>query len=77
MSDSMQCFSIEELEQLDPHQLDLLRHATRREIRNNPEIRRMIRESVQLIYDRMAGQTRPRRPRTRRTPPATDPSTSD
>jgi hypothetical protein len=66
MSDSMQCFSIEELERLNPHQLDLLRHATRRELRNNPEIRRIIRDSVQPIYDRMTGQARPPSPPTPR-----------
>jgi hypothetical protein len=68
MSESMECFATEELEELTPHQLELLRHATRREIRNNPEIRRIIRESVQPIYDRMTGQAGPRRPPSPRTP---------
>jgi hypothetical protein len=66
MSDSMQCFTTEELEELTPHQLDLLRHATRREIRNNSEIHRILKEKFGPMRDRMAAQSRPRR---RRTPP--------
>ena len=73
----MQCFSIEELEKLDEDQLAFLRRAMERELSNNPEILRILRQRVQPIYDRMAQRraqrTRPRR----RTPPATDPSASE
>jgi hypothetical protein len=70
MSDAMHTFSIEELEQLDPNQLEFLRRALVREVRTNPEIHRILRERIQPLYDRMAAQTtqaRSRRPRTRRT----------
>jgi hypothetical protein len=75
MGDGLQCFSIEELEQLDEDQLAFLRRALEREVRNNPEIHRILRERFQSTYDRMASQRRPRRARPRR-PPTTDPSTS-
>jgi hypothetical protein len=71
MSGFMQCFSIEELEPLDEDQRALLRHALEREVRNNPEIHRILREKFSPIRDRMAAQARPRRPRgsgSRRTP---------
>jgi hypothetical protein len=58
MSDKMQCFSIEELEPLDEHQLALLRFAIEREVRNSPEVKRILRASVQPIYDRMLLQRR-------------------
>jgi type II secretory pathway predicted ATPase ExeA len=78
MGGSMQCFSIEELEQLDEDQLAFLRRAMERELSNNPEILRILRQRVQPIYDRMASQRRPQRTRSRRrTLPPTDPSASD
>ena len=67
----VQCFSTEELEQLDEHQLALLRHAIEREIRNSPEIHRILREKFGPMRDRMASQGRSqpaRRPRPQRTP---------
>jgi hypothetical protein len=67
----MQCFSIEELEQLDEDQLAFLRRAMEREVHNNPEIHRILRERYQSMHERMASQRRPRRPRgsgPRRTP---------
>jgi hypothetical protein len=78
MADLMQCFSIEELEALDEHQLALLRFAIQRDVRINPDIHKIIRDKFLPMRDRMASQRRPpRRARSRRTPPATDPSTSD
>jgi hypothetical protein len=74
MAAMMQCFSIEELEALDEHQLALLRFAIEREVRNNPDIHKIIRDKFGPMRDRMAAQRRPRR---RRTLPATDPSASD
>jgi hypothetical protein len=70
MSGFMQCFSIEELEPLDEHQRALLRFAIEREVRNNPEIHRIIREKYGAMRDRMAAQRTPQRrsPRPRRTP---------
>jgi len=70
MSGFMQCFSIEELEPLDEHQRALLRFAIEREVRNNPEIHRIIREKYGPMRDRMAVQRTPQRrsPRPRRTP---------
>jgi hypothetical protein len=67
----MQCFSIEQLEQLDDRQVALLRSAIEREIGNNPEILRILRERFQPMYDRMTSQRpaqRARRPRSPRTP---------
>jgi hypothetical protein len=64
---SMECFTTEELEELTPHQLELLTHATQREVRNNPEIRRILREKFGPMRDRMVAQSRPRRT-TRRSP---------
>jgi hypothetical protein len=58
MSAFMQCFSIEELERLDEHQLSLLRFALEREVRNSPEIKRILRVSVQALYDQMRSQRR-------------------
>jgi len=75
MSGFMQCFSIEELEPLDEHKQALLRHAMEREVRNNPEIHRILRAKVQPMYDRWMSQARPQRgrgSRPRRTP---DPGT--
>ena len=71
MAGGMQCFSIEDLEQLDEDQLAFLRRAIEREVNNNPEIHRILRERFQPMYDRMASQRRPRRApssRSRRTP---------
>jgi hypothetical protein len=62
MSMTMQCFSIEELEPLDEHQRALLRNALEREIRNSPEIHKILRGKIQPLYDRMMAQ--------RPTPPA-------
>jgi hypothetical protein len=73
MSGIMQCFSTEELESLTEHQLTLLRFAIEREVRNNPEIHRIIRERFQPMFERMVSQgtpTRARGSRSRRTPPA-------
>jgi hypothetical protein len=67
MSATMECFTIEELEELTPHQVELLLHATLREVRDNPEIRRILRERFGPMRDRMAAQNRPRRT-TRRSP---------
>jgi hypothetical protein len=76
MSGFMQCFSTEELEELDPHQLALLRFAIEREVRNNTDIHKIIRDKFGPMRDRMA-RPRPRRPRgsgPRRTP---EPSASE
>jgi hypothetical protein len=70
MSAFMQCFTIDELEPLDERQLSHLRHAIEREVRNNPEIHRILRDKFGPIRDRMAAQggaapagAAPRRPR--------------
>jgi hypothetical protein len=77
MAGGMQCFSIEELEQLDEDQLAFLRRAIEREIQNNPEIHRILKEKFQPMRDRMASQRPPRRARAPRPPRATDPSASE
>ena len=78
MAALMQCFSTEELEELDPHQLALLRFAIEREVRNNPDIHKIIRDKFGPMRDRMVSQRRPPpRARSRRPPPATDPSASE
>ena len=61
MSAPLQCFTIEELERLDAHQLDLLKNAIEREIRNSPEIHRILRKKFEPMYDAMASKRRPRR----------------
>jgi hypothetical protein len=58
MSNVMQCFSIEELESLDEHQLALLRFAIEREVRNSEEIKAILRARFQPMYDRMVAQRR-------------------
>lgn len=76
MAAMMQCFSTEELESLSEHQLALLRFAIEREVRNNPDIHRLIRDKFQPMYERMssegrqtpASQTPARGSRSRRTP---------
>jgi hypothetical protein len=72
-----QLFSIEELEELDEKHLTILREAILSEIRVNPQIQRILKEKFQPMRERMASQARPQRSRSRRTPPATDPSDSD
>jgi hypothetical protein len=62
MSNQLQCFTIEELERLDAHQLDLLKNAIDREIRNSREIRAIIRKKFEPMYVRMASQPRPGAP---------------
>jgi hypothetical protein len=58
MAAFMQCFSTEELLPLDEHQLSLLRLALEREVRNSSEIKRILRTSVQALYDQMLSQRR-------------------
>ena len=77
MSGFMQCFSIEELEPLDEDQRALLRYAIEREVRNNPDIHKIIRDKFGPLRDRMASQRRPRRPRGSRSRPAPEPSGSE
>ena len=71
MSDLMQCFSIEELEALDEHQLALLRFAIQRDVRINPDIKKIIKDKFGPLRDRMASEHRRRGARSRQTPPAT------
>jgi hypothetical protein len=65
MSSQLQCFTIEELEQLDAHQLELLRNAIDREIRNSPEILAIIRKKFEPMYVRMASRPSGSKPRRR------------
>jgi len=67
MADLMQCFTIEELEALDEHQLALLRFAIQRDVRINPDIHKIIRDKFGPMRDRMVSQARPPRARSRRT----------
>jgi hypothetical protein len=53
MSAPLACFTIEELEQLDAHQVDLLRNAIERELRESEEIKAMIRRKYEPMYHRM------------------------
>ena len=57
MSMALQCFSIEDLEPLDEDQLQFLRLAVEREIRNSLEVKQLLRTSVQALYDRMLSQS--------------------
>jgi hypothetical protein len=56
MSCQLQAFTIEELELLDAHQLDLLKNAIDREIRESPEIKEIIRRKFEPMYNRMKSQ---------------------
>jgi hypothetical protein len=56
MADTMQCFAIEELEELTSHQLELLRNATLREVHDNPEIRRILGNSKNDLASSMCGR---------------------
>ena len=58
MSRQLQAFTIEELELLDAHQVDLLRNAIEREIRESPEIKEIIRKKFEPMYDRMRARRR-------------------
>jgi hypothetical protein len=60
MSITLQCFTIEELEELDESQLSLLRHAIEREIRTNADIQKLIRDKFAPVRVRMAAQRRAR-----------------
>lgn len=57
----LQCFTLEELEELDESQLALLRNAIEREIRNSPEICKIIRDKFAPVRVRMAQQRRGQR----------------
>ena len=60
MSAPLACFSIEELELLDAHQVELLKNAIEREIRTSPEIRAILRSKYEAMFARMAaGQPPP------------------
>jgi hypothetical protein len=56
------CFTIEELEELDEHQLSLLRHAIERELATNADIHKLIRDKFAPVRVRMAAQRRTRGP---------------
>jgi hypothetical protein len=58
MSAPLSSFTIEELEHLDAHQVDLLRNAIER-LRENEQIKRMIKEKFQPMYNRMKAGTKP------------------
>jgi hypothetical protein len=60
MSMTLQCFTIEELEELDESQLALLRNAIEREIRTNAEIHKIVRDKFAPVRVRMAAQRRTR-----------------
>jgi hypothetical protein len=66
MSSYMQCFSIDEVLLLDEHQLSLLRLALEREVRNSPEIKRILRASIQPLYDQMVSPSKSRKRGSRR-----------
>jgi hypothetical protein len=55
-------FAIEELEELDEHQLSLLRQAIEREIATNADIHKIIRDKFAPMRVRMAAQLRARGP---------------
>ena len=55
-------FTIEELEELDKHQLSLLRQAIKKEIATNADIHEIIREKFAPMRVRMANQRRARGP---------------
>ncbi len=65
MSMQLQCFKIEELELLDAHQVELLKNAIEREIRNSPQIRAILRKKFEHMYSRMASRVRPGAPPSR------------
>jgi hypothetical protein len=58
MSRQLQAFTIEELERLDAHQLDLLKNAIDREISESPEIKGIIRKKFEPMYNRMRARRR-------------------
>jgi len=57
----LDCFTIEELEELDERQLALLKNAIRREIAMSPEIHKIIRDKFAPMRVRMAQQRRGQR----------------
>jgi hypothetical protein len=56
----LQCFTLEELEELDESQLSLLRNVIEREIRSNADIQKIIRDKFAPVRVRMATQRRAR-----------------
>ncbi len=56
----MQCFSIEELEKLDPAQLEMLRRAVEREVGSNPEIMKILRQKLEPTLNRMSTAPKPK-----------------
>jgi hypothetical protein len=60
MGKPLQCFTIEELEELDESQLRFLRKAIERELRNNADIHKIIRDKFAPMRLRMAAQRRAR-----------------
>jgi hypothetical protein len=60
MGKPLQCFTIEELEELDESQLRLLRKAIEREIRTSADIQKIIRDKFAPMRVRMAAQRRAR-----------------
>ena len=54
--DGMQCFEFEELKNLDPHHLEILKTAVRRTINDSKEIHEIIRKTVDPLYSGLAKQ---------------------
>jgi hypothetical protein len=55
-------FSLEELEELDEHQLSLLRQAIAKELRTNGDIHKIVHDKFAPVRTRMAAQRRARGP---------------
>jgi hypothetical protein len=54
----LQCFTLEELEELDESQLSLLRNVIEREIRSNADIQKIIRDNLCLKVPLRKGDSR-------------------
>ena len=52
-----QLFTIEELKNLDPKELDILKTAITHAIRNNREIQAALRREVRGVYDQLTQDT--------------------
>jgi uncharacterized coiled-coil protein SlyX len=57
MSAPLAAFRIEELEELDAHQVDLLRNAIERELRESDEIKAIIRRKFEPMLNRMRSRS--------------------
>ena len=57
-----QLFDVDDLKNLDPKELDILKDAITQEIRTNPDIRNVLLRKAHDVYSRLKPGTTPRGP---------------